>query len=141
MQAANRYGDPRFLGLDRERQDPVNGVLDIGRRSLRVGTEQQFHRDNPDPLRRVRGDLFHAVQPAHFFLDRQDDSLLDLIGAGAGIHHGYLDHVEVELREDFLLDAERHDQAAQQQEPHQQVGGHRVTGHPGDGTARFVVVR
>ena len=82
---------------------------------------------------RIGAELARTIEAAHGLLDHLEHALFDLGRAGAGIGHLDAHHVEVELREDLLLDgAVADEQPADDEHHHQEVGGHRVARHPGD---------
>jgi hypothetical protein len=130
--AVGHQADDRALGLLRQADDPVDRALDVGQRLLLVGLDRELGADVAAALGRGRDHALDPVDPADPLLDREDDALLDLRRARAGVGHRDRDQVELGLREHLLLDLQAHQQAADQQEEHQQVGGDRVLRHPGD---------
>ena len=68
------------------------------------------------------------------FLDLDQHTLFHIRGRGPQVGHRDGDVIGLHLRLDFLGDGERGDGATNDQDRHQQVGGHRVVGEPGDQT-------
>ena len=61
------------------------------------------------------GDPLHAIQTAHFFLDRQQNPFLDLFRTRAGIGNRNGDHIQIEFRKYLLFDLCNKYQAANHQ--------------------------
>ena len=128
-------GHLRRFGFIRERRDLIHLVLDFLREAVGIGSLKNLHRDSPDALVGRGGHFLDPLQPLDRFLDGPDNAPLHFGRAGTGIGHRNGDEIEIKIRKDFLLDACAPDQAAHQEDHHQEIGRHRVTRHPGDGVA------
>ncbi len=132
--------DLRLFRVLGKRGDAIDFLLDVLVRLLVIGVGEKFGADHADAFRRRRRHFLNAVEPAHALFDREDNALLDLLRARAGIRHGDRHHVRRKLGKDLLLDSQRDDQAADHQHDHQQVRRDAVADHPRDQAAFGVLV-
>ncbi len=132
--------DLRLLDVVREGADAADGLVHVLERLHPVGARDELDRHRPPCLPRLGHHLLDALDAAYGLLDRQDDALLDLRRSGSGVAHANLDDVELEVREDLLLDGGGHPDPAAEEEQHEEVGRDGVPGHPRDGAGEVARV-
>ena len=124
--------DDGALGIGGKVLDRVYPALHVAQQGVQVGAVQGFDHDPRHGLERVG---FHPLDPVEVvdrLLDLQHDALLHLFRRGTGVGHGDRDHVHVQGGKHGPLNGEGRAQADHQDNHHQQVGGDRVVGKPGN---------
>ena len=127
-----QLGDDGFLGFLRERLDGIDVGLDVVEHAPRVAAEGDLDHHRAGAFVRRGDDLLDAVDALNRLLDADADALLDLFRRRAEVRHLDAHHVELDLGEGLAPDVEHPDQPGDDDEQHQQVGGHRVAREPLD---------
>jgi len=91
-----------------------------------------LHADATTAVHRTRFDVLDTAQIVDRLLDRDADALLDLRGPGAGVGRRDTHPGGGETRIGLLVDAQEAQDAAQEDDRHEQVGGDRVGREPGE---------
>jgi hypothetical protein len=129
---ARQQANKRALGILGERCNPIDRVLDVLQRLVRVCPEQELDQDNALTFERIRRDTFDTVETTDSFLDRKHDPLLNLRRTRPRVRHLHLHDVEVYLGKHLLFDVERSEKPPPDQHEHQQIGYDAVPRHPGE---------
>ena len=122
----------RPLGLLREGDDAIDFGLDFIERPVDVGARLEPRDHGAETL---GSGCLYPVEPLNapdLLLDPLDDRLLDLPGRRPGIEDKNLDLIQRQLRKHLLNQVPGRRQTREDQEQHQHVGGHAVSGHEGD---------
>ena len=127
--------DNGLLRLVREMRDGVDPVLDLVHQLGQVVTFHGLDHDAGVGFEGVRLNPLDAVHIVDGILDLEHDPLFHLLGRRPGIGCGDENHLYIHFRQDGALDTERGAQAQYHDDDHQQVGGDRVIGEPGDNAA------
>ena len=125
---AAQFADDGHLGLGGKIVDGFNFGLDLVEESADVAPVAHLHFNAAHVLARLAFDLDHVVDVAYRLFDALADSLFDLFRRGAGIHHGNLYLGRGEIRKSFAAQVADADEAEEQGDQHQQVGGGGVAG-------------
>ena len=130
--AGDELADDRLLGLFGKGIDGVDPALDVIQHAANVGAELELDHDAAHALRRRRDDLLDAVDAVDRLLDPHAHGLLDLFRGGPQVGHLDVDAVEGDLGHHLGRHVDGGDQPADDEQPHQQVGGDRIPGEPVD---------
>ena len=129
-----RQTDNGFLRQFRKRLNAVDLVRNLLQDVIGVDPVNQLDLHLGPALGGRGGDFFHPVQSSHDVFNGQDNPLLDFFRTGTGIGHGNANDIDFELRKDFLLEVGADEQSSENKNQHDEVGRHRVVGHPSDRT-------
>ena len=122
--------DDRPLGSCRKRLYRVDPGLDVVEYAAAVGVQGDLYDHQAEALVGRGDDLLDAFDALDGFLDADADRRLDLFRRGARIRHLDGQRVERDDGEGLAPHAVHADQAADDDERHQQVRGHRIPSEP-----------
>ncbi len=132
---AGLHPDLGLFRILRKGGDAVDFALDVLAQPVHVGAGQGLDDDRCHALGSGGSDFVDAVEGADCLLDGQDDAGFHLVRTGAGIGDSHPDYVHFKFRKNLLANGFQKKKSADQTGDHEQVGGHGVTSHPGDGAA------
>ena len=138
LSAVGDFSNDGFFRFHWKRGDGIYAGFDIVEQFAHISTRLEFDVDNTPVLRCRGGDALNAVETYHGFFDAYADGFFDFFGSSPQIDHGDIDYVTRKLWEDFHANAGYEKNTTSQDQYHQQIGCHAVSGKPFNGIFHFI---
>ena len=132
--ANDEFRDRRPLGVLGESVDGIHTILDLDKGVVGIRPHDHLEADDTGTLYRNGLESVDSRNALYLFLDADAEGSLDFFGRSSGVLDGNPDDVHCDAGEFLLTNGREGHQAADHQDDHQEIGGHRVLDEPGNDT-------